>query len=160
MLSVYSGNWFDRLIGWGEKRIPVVGEMLGRMARCVRLLRDKSSTIPVLIVGAVLVHALLTLSVCFVSWGIYPQSPTLQQHFMVVPPGTAAGALPLAPGGIGVQEGAIAGLFKLLPDLPETFSPILIATVYRLVTVAVAGIGVAYYIASHGREFKYAQSEA
>lgn len=160
LLAVYSGAWFERWIGWGEQRLPLIGKSLGRMARCVRLLRNKPSTIPSLIGGAVLVHSLLTLSVCFVSWGVYPQAPSLQQHFMVIPPGTAAGALPLAPGGIGVQEGAIAGLFRLLPDLPETYSPILVATVYRLITVAIAGIGVAYYVASHGREFTYAQSHA
>lgn len=160
LIAVYGGQWFDRLILWGEKRIPVVGEPLGRMARCVRLLRKRSTTIPNLILGAVVVHSLLTLSVCFVSWGIYSEAPTLQQHFMVVPPAMAAGALPIAPGGIGVQEGAIAGLFKTLPNLPEAFSAILVATVYRLVTVAIAGVGVAYYIASHGREFKYAEAHS
>jgi glycosyltransferase 2 family protein len=160
LVAVYSGAWFERLIVWGEHRIPFVGKSLARMARCIRLLRNRASTIPSLIGGAVLVHSLLTLSVCFVSWGVYPQSPTLQQHFMVVPPGTAAGALPLAPGGIGVQEGAMAGLFRLLPDLPETYSPILVATVYRLVTFTIAGIGVAYYLASHGREFTYAKEQA
>ena len=160
LIAVYGGQWFDRLILWGEKRIPWIGETLGRMARCVRLLRKRSTTIPNLILGAVVVHSLLTLSVCFVSWGIYSEAPTLQQHFMVVPPAMAAGALPIAPGGIGVQEGAIAGLFKTLPNLPEAFSAILVATVYRLVTVAIAGVGVAYYIASHGREFKYAEAHS
>ena len=74
---------------------------------------------------------------------------------MVVPPGMAAGALPLAPGGLGVQEGALAGLFRQLPDLPRQFSAILVATVYRLITIAIAGIGVCFYMASHGREFKF-----
>lgn len=160
LIAVYSGQWFERLIDWGEHRIPFLGEPLARMARCVRLLRKRVSTIPNLIVGAVAVHSLLTLSVCFVSWGIYPVTPTLQQHFMVVPPSMAAGAIPIAPGGIGVQEGAIAGLFKLLPNLPETYSAILVATVYRLITVAIAGIGVVYYLASHGREFRYAQAHS
>jgi glycosyltransferase 2 family protein len=160
LLAVYSGPWFDRLIDWGEQRVPFVGATLGRMARCVRLLRKRPWTIPGLIVGAVAVHSLLTLSVCFVSWGLYSNAPTLQQHFMVVPPGTAVGALPLAPGGLGIQEGAIAGLFRVLPDLPDGYSPLLVATVYRLVTVAIAGIGVAYYLASHGREFRYARLQA
>lgn len=158
LLAVYSGQWFESLIDWGEKRVPLIGTSLARMARCIRLLRKRASTIPNLIVGAVVVHSLLTLSVCFISWGIYPVTPSLQQHFMVVPPSMAAGAIPIAPGGIGVQEGAIAGLFKTLPDLPDNYSAILVATVYRLITVAIAGIGVVYYLASHGREFRYAQS--
>lgn len=160
LVAVYSGAWIEHLTRWVERRIPVIGGSLARMARCVRLLRSRPTAIPSLICGAVVVHGLLTLSVCFISWGVYSESPTLQQHFMVVPPGTAVGALPLAPGGIGVQEGAIAGLFRLLPDLPKDYSPILVATVYRLVTVAIAGIGVIYYISSHGRELSYARREA
>jgi hypothetical protein len=57
-----------------------------------------------------------------------------------------------------VQEGAIAGLFQLMPDLPEMYSPILVATAYRLITVAIASVGVAYYLASHGREFRQVRS--
>lgn len=79
---------------------------------------------------------------------------------MVVPPGMAAGALPLAPGGIGLQEGALAGLFKQLPGLPENYSGMLVATVFRLITISIAGIGLVYYWASHGREFQLvSQSE-
>ncbi len=133
---------------------------MARMARAVRLLKKSPSSIPILLLSSISVHAMLTFSVYLISWGIYPEAPTLQQHFMIVPPGMAAGALPLAPGGLGVQEGAIVGLFRSLPSLPPGYSPVLVAAVYRLITLVVAGVGVGYYIASHGREVQEARNAA
>lgn len=152
--AVFAGQWFDRLIHWSA-RLPLAGQTLARMARAVRQLRSSPQVLLWMVVLAVCVHSMLATTVYLISCGIYPHHPTLQQHLMVVPPGMAAGALPLAPGGIGVQEGALAGLFQQLPDLPPLFSPVLVATVYRLVTITIAGIGIAFYVASHGREFKF-----
>ncbi|MEZ6137235.1 MAG: lysylphosphatidylglycerol synthase transmembrane domain-containing protein [Pirellulaceae bacterium] len=151
--AVYAGRWFERFLDWVE-RLPWLGPSLARMARAVRLLRTRPITIPILLAMALAVHILLALTVYLVSHGIYTQSPSLKEHLMVVPPGMAAGALPLAPGGIGLQEGALAGLFEQLPNLPQNFSGMIVATVYRLITITIAGIGLAYYVASHGREFK------
>jgi uncharacterized protein (TIRG00374 family) len=160
LIAVYSGPWLDRWIERFEERVPVLGPLLARMARSVRLLRQHSAGIPALIASSLLVHVLLTLSVCLISWGIYPEAPTLQEHFVIVPPAMAAGAIPLAPGGLGIQEGAIVGLFRVLPGLPATFSAVLVATVFRLMTLSCAGIGVAYIVASHGRELQYMRKAA
>jgi glycosyltransferase 2 family protein len=159
LFAVYAGRWFEGLINWLEK-LPLVGEALARMTRAVRLLRRSPATIPLLLGMAIGIHAMLTITVFLVSHGVYESAPTLNEHFMVIPPGMAAGTLPLAPGGIGVQEGAIAGMFQQLPNLPDSFEGIIVATVYRLITIAIAGIGAAYYFASHGREFRQAQVEA
>ncbi len=78
----------------------------------------------------------------------------------MVPPGMAAGAIPLAPGGLGAQEFALDALFKQLPNLPDQFSGMIVATVYRLITIAIAGIGLVYYWTSHGRELQLARAEA
>jgi len=154
LLAVYSGPWIEPWIRWIEKSLPWVGGGLARMLHAVRLLKNFPSAIPVLILSSMIVHGMLTYCVCLVSWGIYPDSPDLRQHFMVVPPGMAAGALPLTPGGIGIQEGAMVGLFRSLPSLPTSYSPVLVAAFYRLVTLAIAGVGVGYYLASHGREWQ------
>lgn len=160
LVAVYSGVWFERLINNTAHRVPWIGPSLGRMAMAVRQLRGQPLVIPNLIFSAIAVHTLLTFSICLISWATYTHAPTLQQHFMVVPPSMAVGALPIAPGGLGVQEGAIAGLFKTLEEIPENYSPILVATVYRLITVAIAGVGMGYYLASHGREFRYVKRQA
>ncbi|MCA9183011.1 MAG: flippase-like domain-containing protein [Planctomycetales bacterium] len=152
--AIFAGRWFDQMIQW-VAGLPIVGETLARMARAVRQLRDAPGILLLLSGLAIFVHSLLAVTIYLISCGIYPEHPTLKEHMMVVPPGMAAGALPLAPGGLGVQEGALAGLFRQLPDLPRLFSAILVATVYRLITIAIAGIGVCFYMASHGREFKW-----
>ncbi len=158
-IAVLAGRWFDRLIDWGSG-LPLAGETLARMARAVRALRTRPYILPLLTLMAVLVHSLLALTIYLISSGIYPEHPSLKEHLMIVPPGMAAGTLPLAPGGIGVQEGALAGLFQQLARLPEKYSGMLVATVYRMITVAIAGIGVLYYLASHGREFEFVKQEA
>ncbi len=153
-VAMLSGAWFDRMI-FRLAALPAVGETLARMARAVRQLRGSPQVLVWMVGLAICVHTLLATTVYLISCGIYSEHPTLQQHLMVVPPGMAAGALPLAPGGIGVQEGALAGLFQQLPDLPAKFSAVLVATVYRLITLTIAGIGIAFYLASHGREFQF-----
>lgn len=152
ILAIFSGAWFDQLIETAA-RIPVVGETLGRMARAVRQLRRRPLAIFGLVIYSVGVHSLLATTVYLISCGVYAEHPTLGEHFMVVPPGMAAGALPLAPGGLGYQEGVLAELFSRLPDLPENYSGILVATIYRLATIMIAGIGLMYYLASH-RDFR------
>jgi uncharacterized protein (TIRG00374 family) len=158
-VAMLAGRWFDQWIDWGSG-MPVVGETLARMARAVRALRSRPLLLPTLTAMAVLVHTLLAVTIFLISCGLYPLHPTLFEHLMVVPPGMAAGTLPLAPGGIGVQEGALAGLFQQLPNLPNNFSGILVATIYRLLTITITGIGVIFYLASHQREFQFAPDES
>ncbi len=159
LLAIYSGRWFERLIAWIETW-PWIGSPLARMAWAVRLLRGQPGTLATLILMSVSVHSLLALTVYFVSCGIYEQHPTLAEHLYVVPPGMAAGAIPLAPGGIGTQELVLDELFKQLPTQPAEFSGMIVATVYRLITLAIAGIGLVYYWTSQGRDLRDAQAEA
>lgn len=153
LAAVFAGKWFEKVLDYFE-RLPMVGATLVRMARAVRQLRTQPLIIVVLLSLAVAVHAMLAITVYLISCGVYGQHPTLMQHMMVVPPGMATGALPLAPGGIGLQEGALAALFRELPDLPESFSGMLVATVYRMVTVAICGIGIILYWLSHGKDLR------
>ena len=159
LVAVYAGNWFETLLQLVRK-IPFAGETIVRMAEAVRRLRTQPVVIPILLGMAVSVHLMLSITVYLVSSGIYTDAPTLSEHLMVVPPGMAAGALPLAPGGLGLQEGAIAGLFEQLPSQGDReFSGLLVATVYRLITISIAGIGLIYYLGSHGREFQFVKRE-
>jgi glycosyltransferase 2 family protein len=144
LLAIYSGTWFDALLNWFAK-FPIVGRPLVRMARAVRLLRQRPMTLVVLIAQAVVVHTLLASTVFFVSCGSYPVHPSLVDHFIVVPPALAVGAIPLAPGGLGYQEAALANLFGILPSLPDSFSGMLVATIFRVVTISIAGIGLVFY---------------
>ncbi len=159
MINIYAGRWFEGLIAW-IARWPFLGQSLARMAWAVRRLRGQPLVLVALIAVSVLVHSLLALTVYFTSQGIYTEHPSLAEHLYVVPPGMAAGAIPLAPGGLGAQEYALDELFKQLPRLPEQFSGMIVATVYRLITLALAGIGLIYYWTSQGRDLQRARAEA
>lgn len=159
LVAIYAGRWFEGLIQWIETW-PWIGSSLARMAWAVRLLRNKPARLLLLILAAVAVHTLLALTMYCVSLGLYPEHPSLAEHMYVVPPGMAAGAIPLAPGGLGAQEYALDELFKQLPDAPADFSGIIVATVYRLITLALAGIGLVYYFFSQGKDLQQAQAAA
>ncbi len=151
LTAIYAGAWFDRLIDWGSG-IPVAGEILARMARALRLLRHQHMTLLAVIMASLVVHALLSFSVYLISCGAYTDHPSLADHLKVVPPALAAGALPLAPGGLGYQEAALAKLFETLPDLPVGFSGMLVATIFRLVTIVIAGFGLPFYWAKQNTQ--------
>ena len=151
LTAIYAGTWFDRLIDWGSG-IPVAGETLARMARALRLLRHQHMTLLSVIVTSVGVHGLLAFSVYLISCGAYVEHPSFADHLKVVPPALAAGALPLAPGGLGYQEAALAKLFDTLPDIPAGYSGMLVATIYRLVTIVIAGFGLPFYWTKQTRE--------
>ena len=159
LVAIYSGRWFERFIEW-IATWPLLGESLARMAWAVRLLRGQPLRLLVLILMAVGVHTLLALTVYFVSSGLYTQHPSLAEHLYVVPPAMAVGAIPLAPGGLGAQELALDELFKQLPVRAPEFSGMIVATVYRLITLAIAGIGLLYYWTSKGREIQLARADA
>jgi uncharacterized membrane protein YbhN (UPF0104 family) len=130
------------------------------MARALRLLRDQHLTLLCVIVASVGVHSLLALSIYLISCGAYTQHPSLAEHLMVVPPALAAGAIPLAPGGLGYQEAAIAKLFETLPGLPDGYSGMLVATIYRLVTIVIAGFGLPFYWSKQTREVQNIAKQA
>jgi hypothetical protein len=62
----------------------------------------------------------------------------------------AAATIPITPGGVGVQEMAIQKLFLEWPDLPESYSGLIMATVFRALLVCVALIGAIYYFTGFG----------
>lgn len=140
-------------------RIPFVGEIVFRMASAGMLFEGRPRLVLELLGMSCIVHSLLTLGMYCVSVGLYAETPSLMEHFITVPPAFAAAALPLTPGGVGVQEMAIATLFEELPRLPKEFSALIVAVVYRLNLVIIAAIGGIYYILG-AREIRSLQEEA
>ncbi len=131
-------------IGWLRK-IPVAGNAIHRMAQAGLIFDQRAKLMLTMMSVSVLVHSLLTFSTFLISAALYSERPTLEQHFLVIPPAMAAGALPLTPGGLGVQEAAIHELFSQLPNVPPSFSGLITAAMYRLMTFVVAGIGAIFY---------------
>ena len=65
------------------------------------------------------VQGMLVISMYFVARGLYASPPTLAEHFVIVPLGMLASALPLTPAGIGVLEAAISELYKIIPGCTD-----------------------------------------
>jgi len=155
------GAWFASCVGLGGlvlitfaghhlpiallKRIPGIGDSLYRMARAGMIFEGRPMLVILLTGMSCFVHSLLTLGMFLTSIAIYDKTPTLAEHFLAVPTAFAVAALPLSPGGIGVQEMAVGELFKLLPNLPANFNGFIVAAMYRLELVVVTLIGGIYY---------------
>ncbi|MFO0924373.1 MAG: lysylphosphatidylglycerol synthase transmembrane domain-containing protein [Pirellulales bacterium] len=139
---VFFGKWLP--LSWLSK-MPFVGHAFYRMAHAGLIFYGRGKLVCVMLAISLAVHSCLTLSTYWVSTSLYAESPSLREHFLVIPPAMAAGALPLTPGGLGVQEAAIQKLFEQLPNPPEHFSGLVTAAMYRLLTFVVAGVGAIYY---------------
>lgn len=127
------------------KRTPWVGQSLFRVASACLVFQGRPKLVIHLLLLTFCVHGLLTSSMWLISCSLYERPPTLMQHFQAVPPAFAAAALPLTPGGVGVQEVAVDRLFQEVADLPEGFSGLIVATMYRAILIAIAGIGAVVY---------------
>ena len=133
------------------KKIPWVGNSLRRMATAGLIFDGRPGLLAFILGISIVVHFGLTGAMCLISNALYTTPPTMAQHFIVIPPAVVAGALPLTPGGLGVQEGAIHQLFREMPGVDNQFSGMVIAAMYRLMTFCVAGVGAIYYFAGIGQ---------
>jgi uncharacterized protein (TIRG00374 family) len=128
-------------------RIPKAGPIVGRLLIAVGIYRRKLGVLAIVGMLSVGIHILLATSLYLVAVSIFDQHPTLAEHFIIVPLACVAGALPLTPAGLGTFEAAMSLLYRLLPA-ESGGDGFIVALGYRLITIAIAVIGVAYYWAS------------
>ena len=132
------------------RKIPVAGKHFVRLLQTVRLYRSKLPVVLFALVLSLGVHGMLTLAVYCIATGFPMVVPTLAQHYFVVPLAMIAGALPLTPNGLGTFEATLEALFQHVPQIKEITqgTGTLVALGYRVTTLAVAGIGAAYYFSA------------
>lgn len=127
-------------------RLPRIGKVLAQLFSAVRIYRSRWLTVLVTLLMSVGSHSLFTLSLYLITRALFTHVPTLHEHLILVPLGMVAGALPLAPAGFGAFEFAIGELYKIIPASPDVdVAGILVALVYRVLTIMVALIGVVIY---------------
>ncbi len=126
-------------------RVPGIGHTLHRMALAGMFFEGKPALVVLLVGMSCVVHIILTIGMYLVSIALYSNAPSLADHFLTVPTSFAAAALPISPGGVGVQEMAVTKLFEELPNLPDGFSGLIVAAMYRLEMIVVAAVGGIYY---------------
>ncbi len=129
--------------------LPKIGQTLGQLITAVRIYRKRWPTVIAAILMSVFTHALFALAFFLISTALFRQVPTLREHMIIVPLGMVAGAVPFLPGGLGVFELAIRELYRIVPAAANVdVSGVLVALVYRLMTILVAAIGMLVYWSS------------
>lgn len=129
------------------ERIPYVGKMLRRGIDALRAYRHHLGALLAAACMSAVVHVLLTISIFLLAVGLYPQTPTLAMHFVIVPTGFATGVLPF---NYGPFEWALNSLYARIPLSDGGFmvqgQGFVVALGYRIVTLLSAAVGVGYYL--------------
>lgn len=140
--------------------LPKVGAVLGRLISSLRVYRSRWRMVAVAVVMSLGSHMLFTLSLYLIACAMFVHVPTLVEHMILVPLGMVAGGLPLAPAGFGTFEFAIGELYRVVPADPAVdVAGVLVALVYRLLTITVALAGVVIYWTSR-REMQAVLADA
>lgn len=141
---VLGGKSVDKLIRWGGK-LPGIGALVQRIGQPLRMFHNHPIAFGVSILMSLGVQSLLVISMYFVARGLYESPPTLAEHFVIVPIGMLASALPITPAGLGVLELAIKWLYEVVPAVKTKASGILVALVFEMVKIVMAVIGTVFY---------------
>ncbi len=141
---VLGGKFVDSLLR-RLGRLPRIGGLFLHIAGPLRMFHAHKIAFGLSILMSLVVHAGLTLSIYLVAKGLYNQPPSLAQHFVIVPIGMLAAALPIAPAGLGVFEATMEWLYKIIPVPATSASGTLVALAFELVKFITAAIGTLFY---------------
>jgi glycosyltransferase 2 family protein len=131
--------------------LPKCGTMLGQLIAAVRIYRRQWLIVVVGTLMSIVTHGLFALSFYFIAGALFEHIPSLREHLFLVPLGMVAGALPFTPAGFGAFEFAMEKLYQVVPAASNIdVSGVLVALVYRLLTIVVASLGMIVYWSSRG----------
>jgi uncharacterized protein (TIRG00374 family) len=126
--------------------LPRVGTTFQQLIRSVRMYRSRWLTMGLILGMSMLVHGLLTIAIYLIATGLFAQAPPLHEHFIIVPLSNVAAGLPFTPAGLGSFEFAMEELYKYVPrGGAGDVAGVLVALAFRLITIAIAAVGVVYY---------------
>jgi glycosyltransferase 2 family protein len=141
---ILGGKVVDRAID-KLSRLPMIGSVVAKIGPPLRTFHTHPFSFAFAVLLSVLVQGLLVISMYLIAIGLYSDPPTLAQHFVIVPIGMLVSALPLTPGGVGVLEMVIEGMYRLFQPADAIASGTLVSLVFELVKLFVAAIGVVFY---------------
>ena len=105
--------------------------------------RSKPGVLVLSSVMSVGVHGLFAVGCFFIACGLPGNHLSLAQHFVVMPLSAAMQVIPLP---IGPTEGMLEFLYRYTPwPGMADGQGLVVALVYRLITVLIAALGVPYY---------------
>ncbi len=130
-------------------RLPRIGTTLHKLILAVRIYRTRAGVLTAAGILSLVVHACNSVGIYLAARGILPEAPSLADHLVAVPLAMVTGVLPLPVGGLGAFEGVLEFMYRHIPSGLGAIkgSGLLAAFVYRLITVAIAAVGMGYYFA-------------
>lgn len=159
---VFGGRVIDRMIA-RLSSIAVVGSTIAKIGPPLRTFHEHPWAFGLSIVMSIGVQGLLVVSMVLIANAMYASPPTFAEHFVIVPIGMLASALPITPAGVGVLEATIETLYHLVPAQVTDASGTLVALVFELVKVILAIMGTIFYWTA-GKEvqasLEYAETHA
>ena len=111
LVPALSGEWVRQTVG----AVPLVGATVARLIGAVSAYREEKRYLLVAVGISLVLDVMFILSFYCVAQGLPVQSPTLAEHFVVVPAATMAGAIPATPSGLGTMEAAVDALYQAMP---------------------------------------------
>lgn len=151
MLLMFTG-FRNRRLGKLLGSLPRIGQSCERLIVSVGVYRSRRLLMASILGLSMFMHGMLAVAMFLIASALFANSPPLGDHLTIVPLSMLAGALPLSPSGLGSFEFAIDELYRLVSvSSVDAVSGVLVALVYRLVTIAIAAVGVVYYWSSGGK---------
>lgn len=141
---VFGGRSVDRLIHRFADR-GFLGASLARIAPPLRMFHAHPYAFAASIAMSLAVQGAFPISIYMIAKSLFADAPTLIEHYVIVPVGMLAAALPLTFAGIGVLEAAIESLYQWVPSVPTQASGFLVALVFEIVRLVIAVIGTIFY---------------
>jgi len=126
-------------------RIPRVGQSIESLILAVRMYSSRPRVLAVSSLISIGVHSLFACGCYLIACGLPGNHLSLAEHFVVMPLSAATGILPLP---LGPFEFVLEFLYTHVPVAGPpiaTGQGLVVALVYRLITVLIAALGVFYY---------------
>jgi uncharacterized protein (TIRG00374 family) len=133
------------LATWASN-LPKVGPTLKSLIEAAGMYRRSPKTLAVAMLMSLGVHTLFTTSIYLIARGLPGDHPAFLQHFTIVPMSMVTGTLPLPGGGLGAFEFVMNFYYRNIAGVDG--QGLLVALAYRGATVAVAIVGLVYYLVS------------
>ena len=130
--------------------LPKVGGTFAQLFRAVRMYRRRLDVLIWTCLMSLVNHGLYAIGLFLLATGLAGgDTATLAEHFVIVPLGWVAAALPLPLGALGAFEGAVDYLYAHVPQasLPPG-EGLLVALGYRVITVVIATVGIGFFLSS------------
>ena len=134
--------------------LPKIGPTLERLINAILVYRSRKGVMVASLGITIVAQSLFVLAYFLVAAGLLSERPSLLAHFTIVPLTTIAGIVPLPANGLGAIELLVDYLYKHVTPVVDGFTlpnknlGVLVSLGNRIVMLAVALVGVCYYLAA------------